>query len=52
MFTMMKEAKPQCRRPSRLKAQLILGDVRGGRPFPIQGGTQGNTKDKIQKARC
>ncbi len=36
MFTMKKEDKPQCRRPSRRNAQLILGDVRDGEedPFP------------------
>jgi hypothetical protein len=36
MFTIKKEAKPQCRRPSRQKTQLVLGDVvRGGRLFPL-----------------
>ncbi len=49
MFTAKKEAKPQCRRPSRRKAQL--GNVWEEDPFPEQGGTQVNT-NTVAMRKC
>jgi hypothetical protein len=53
MFTMKKEDKPQCRRPSRRKAQLTVHSEMCGEedPFPEQGGTQVNT-NTVAMRKC